>query len=70
MSRSEPDNSEKYYIGKHKPEVQYSVSEPMHWYEAYTLGYRAKAWPKRNDDCDDDRYNLKEKENYNEPKQP
>jgi hypothetical protein len=34
-----------------------------HWYEAYQLGYKSKAWPKRYRDCDDDRFNLKEKEN-------
>jgi hypothetical protein len=59
---NEDITKERYYIGRHKPVIQVEQHTPLHWYEAEQLGYKAKAWPKRYNDCDDDRYNLKEKE--------
>jgi hypothetical protein len=68
MSRSNPTRTDedkpkkKYWIGyDYEPPVLQS-EEPVHWYTAYQLGYRATAWPKRDIEIDDDRYNLVEKE--------
>lgn len=54
--------SERYYIGRDKPKIERSTHKALHWWEKHQLGYKAKAWPKRDIDIDDDRYNMKEKE--------
>jgi len=68
ISPDDPDNGtdipkERYYIGRNKPEVQVSCDPPLHWHEAYLMGYKTTAWPKGDADRDDIRYDLKEKEN-------
>jgi hypothetical protein len=60
MSRSQPT---KYYIGVDVTPPDTTVYEDLHWYEAWLLGYRAKAWPKRDVDLDNERYDIAEKEN-------
>jgi hypothetical protein len=56
MSRSQKQEAVEYKSWEDLPGIF------EHWYPAWLTGYRAKAWPKRNQDCDDDRFNLNEKE--------
>lgn len=52
----------RHYIGRDKPRLDVAYNDELHWSEKVALGYKATAWPKRDIDVDDERYDLREKE--------
>lgn len=59
---SDIPEADRHYIGRDKAQVQITTGKPLHWYEAYLMGYRATKWEGGDADRDDIRFDMKETE--------